>query len=77
MKITYYDSVELAKKFGVNKRVFHRQIKTYIVIDFKKELDALNISNPDIGLDFQNNIYLSDTNHTQIIPTNLNISDYI
>lgn len=77
MNITYYDSEELAKKFGVSKREFHREIKTYIVTDFRKELDDNNISNPDIGLDSNNNIYLSDTNHTVIMETELNVSDYI
>ena len=77
MKITFYDSEALATKFGVNRREFHRNIKTYIVSDFKQELDGKNISNPDIGLDAQNNIYLSDTNHDEIIVTNLNVTDYI
>lgn len=77
MKITYYDSEALAKKFGMSRRDFHRKIKTYIVSDFKKELDEKNISNPDIGLDSQNNIYLSDTDHSEVIPTDLNVTDYI
>ncbi len=46
-----------------------------IVSDFKNELKNKNISNPDIGLGSQNNIYLSDSNHVEIIVTNLNVTD--
>lgn len=61
MAITFYDKNLLAKKFGVSRRNFHREIKTPIVSNFKKELKEKNIKNPDIGLDINDKIYLSCT----------------
>lgn len=76
MNVRFYDSSELGKIFGVTPRQFHREIKTYIVNDFKPELKEKNINNPDIGLDSDNYIYLSDSSHQIIIETKMTVEDY-
>ena len=76
MNIRFPDSNEIARIFGVCRRDYHRYIKTYIVSDFRQELNELNINNPDIGIDDNRYLYLSDSNHEIIISTNLTIEDY-
>lgn len=76
--VRFYDEQELARRLGVDREDFHRRIKQIIIKDFKKELMEIGIRNPDIGLDENDNIYLSDPrDHSNVIPTNLNISAYI
>lgn len=77
MKIKFPDANELGRIFGVSRREYHRQIKPFIVSDFKDELNEMHINNPDIGIDENKFIYLSDSNHKKIISTNLTIEDYI
>lgn len=77
MKIKFLDSNELARVFGVTRREYHREIKTYIMSDFRDELNEIDINNPDIGIDENNFLYLSDSKHEKIIPTNLTVEDYI
>jgi hypothetical protein len=77
MPVNFYSTEFLAKKFKVDRRKFHREIKQIIINDFKRELLEEGIKNPDIGLDENNNIYLADSNHSTVIETNLNISAYL
>jgi len=65
MPVSFYSTEFLARKFKVDRRKFHREIKQIIINDFKKELQKEGIKNPDIGLDENENIYLADSNTTQ------------
>lgn len=73
-----YNKSYLSEKLGVEQRIFHRRIKPRIIKDFEKELDKIDLKNPDIGLDEEGLIYLVDTKDTTVyIETLLNISAYI
>ena len=76
MKIKFPDSNELGGIFGVTRREYHRKIKPYILSDFRDELNEKAINNPDIGIDQNNFIYLSDSKHEEIITTNQSVEDY-
>ncbi len=52
----FYDEKYLAQKLQIERRKFHREIKPLILRDFKKELQKINVENPDIGLDENDNI---------------------
>lgn len=78
MNFKYYDADELAKKFGVDRRTFHRKTKSYIVSEFEDELAKFNIGgNPNIALDSDDNIYLVDTKTKKYYPTGANVSEYL
>ena len=44
-------NVFLAEFLGISPEVFHKKVKQLIKKDFKRELEKLNIDNPDILLD--------------------------
>jgi hypothetical protein len=68
----------LAKKLGVTVEEFHRKVKPRIVLDFKPELNTNGITNPDIGLNEKNFIFLVDTNDARnYVITDLGIENYI
>jgi ribosomal protein S17 len=76
--VKFYDETFLAQKIGVERRVFHRKIKPRILKDFKDELKALKINNPDIGLDENDVVILGDSrDHSRTINTKLSIQSYI
>ncbi len=75
--IKFYDEEHLARILGVERRIFHREIKPLMVADFSDELAKLGISNPDVGLDALNNLYLADTDHAVVFKTGLTLFDYI
>ena len=75
--VKFYDESFLSAKIGVERRDFHRRIKPIILSDFDSELKRENISNPDIGLDEDGNIWLGNISHTKLIETNVSISLYI
>lgn len=77
MNIRFPDSNQLAREFGVTRREFHREIKPFIVADSKGLLNQHNITNPDIGIDVEQNIYLRSSDHDIIIETGLTIQDYL
>lgn len=76
MKIRYYKPDELAAIFGIDILSFHRKVKPIIISDFKKELSERNIKNPDIGIDENERIYLTNVEHTVIFDTELTVNDY-
>jgi len=69
--------VFLSKKLGIDRRKFHREIKPIIISDFPEIIEELGCENPDIGLDYLNNLYLGNIDHTIIKSTGLTIFDYI
>jgi len=74
---TVYDADYLGEKLGMDRRKFHREIKSRIISDFQKELQDIGIRNPDIGLDNNDIIYLTDATHRKIYKTDLNINTYL
>lgn len=77
LKVNFHDEEFLAKKLSVERRVFHREIKPIILADFPEILEKLKVTNPDIGLDKDDIIYLADPNHNIVLSTKSNISLYI
>ncbi len=75
MAVKYYKPTYLAELFGVTKEKFHKEVKPVIFSDFKKELQEFNIKNPDIGVDENNFVFLSNPNRTVEIATNLKMAD--
>lgn len=75
--VKFYDENYLAKKLGIERRKFHRDIKPIIIADFKEIINELGCDNPDIGLDSSNNLYLSNIDHTIIKSTEHSIFDYL
>ena len=50
MAFRYYSKEELAKLLGVSVEDFHRYAKRCVKSDFKSELQAIEVDNPDIWL---------------------------
>ena len=62
---------------GITTNEFHRDIKPMILKEFRTELNKLSINNPDIGLDIDFHIYLSDPQDvTRFIATNVHLDSY-
>lgn len=76
-EVKFYDEVYIAKKLGIDRRMFHRKIKPIILSDFPEICKELGSDNPDIGLDAENNLYLANIEHTIVKQTGLSIFDYI
>ena len=76
-QVKFYGEVFLSKKLGIDRRKFHREIKPIIISDFPEIIEELGCENPDIGLDYLNNLYLGNIDHTIIKSTGLTIFDYI
>lgn len=75
--VKFYDEIYLSKKPGIDRRIFHREIKPVILSDFPEICKELNSENPDIGLDSADNLYLANIERTIIKSTGLRIFDYI
>jgi len=74
----HYTPEELSQLLGISTEKFHREVKKLIKRDFKTELRALEIDNPDIFLNRDNHIRLVDPrNHSNYYDTNLDINLYI
>jgi hypothetical protein len=77
VEVKFYDENFLARKLGIDRRKFHREIKPIIISDFPEIIKETGTDNPDLGLDFADNLYLGNIDHTSVKETGLSIFDYI
>jgi RHS repeat-associated protein len=66
----------LAKKLGVSREEFHKTIKPAIKDDFRREMEAIGSTNPDIGIDVAGNIVLKHPTTGKTIETGVPLSSY-
>ncbi len=74
----FHSNNELAAILGISVEEFHRNTKKLIKRDFKKELEIMHVTNPDILLDENMKMAIADPrDHTNFFVTDLEISAYL
>jgi hypothetical protein len=77
--IKYYSAEELARRLGVSKDKIHGIKKTILKDlekDFKKEIERLGATNPDIYIDGSGNIVLKNLQTKKTLITSTPLDSY-